>query len=80
MKILKCPCFCGKRSINARFAADIDSGTSNDWFADQGARFSFTFELRDDGYGRELPPEFIIPSGEEVWAAFRVFFDKLLEE
>ncbi len=38
----------------------------------QGARFVFTAELRDNGFGFLLPPEQIHPSGEEFWEAFKV--------
>ena len=43
----------------------------------------YTPELRDnDGFGSdfELPPDEIYPSGVEVWAAWEVMLDFLLEE
>ena len=44
-----------------------------------GTRFAFTTELRDTGlYGFVLPPEQIIPSGEEMWAGFEVVIKKIL--
>jgi len=56
------------------------SGDANDWYThDVGIRFSYTIELRDQGFGFELPPEQIIPSGEEMWAAYQVCFDKVIE-
>ena len=44
-----------------------------------GTRFAFTTELRDTGrYGFVLPPDQIIPSGEEMWAGFEVVIKKIL--
>jgi len=56
------------------------SGASDDWYKGVlGSRFAFTTELRDTGnYGFVLPKEQIIPSGEEMWAAFEVVIAKLL--
>jgi len=43
-------------------------GSASDWVHDQGA-FGFAVELRDTGfYGFELPPDQIIPTGEENFA------------
>ena len=40
------------------FLADPASGDANDWYThDVGIRFSYTIELRDQGFGFELPPE-----------------------
>ncbi len=45
----------------------IASGTSLDWGWDEAGAYSFTYELRDTGnFGFVLPPEQIIPSGEEI--------------
>lgn len=57
------------------------AGASDDWYKGiLGARFVYTTELRDTGrYGFRLPPEQIIPSGEELWAAFKVQFEKMIE-
>jgi len=55
------------------------AGASDDYYASEGVRFSYTPELRDNGFGFLLPPEFIIPSGEEFFAALSVFLDKLME-
>merc|ERR1712029_80085 len=42
-------------------------------------RFAFTTELRDTGrYGFILPPDQIIESGEEIWAAMEVIIKQLL--
>merc|ERR1712029_203776 len=56
------------------------SGAADDWYKGVlGSRFAFTVELRDTGnYGFLLPPEQIIPSGEEMWAAMEVVIQKLL--
>lgn len=49
----------------------LASGTSLDWAWDETGSYSWTFELRDTGeFGFLLPPEQIIPSGEEILAAF----------
>merc|ERR1711997_957958 len=56
------------------------AGASDDWYKGVlGARFAYTAELRDTGfYGFVLPKEQIIPSGEEMWAAFEVVIAKML--
>merc|ERR1711936_228642 len=47
------------------------AGASDDWYKSLGMRYAFTTELRDTGHhGFELPKSQIIPSGEEMWAAF----------
>lgn len=60
----------------------ITTGTASDWFygddasqTNKGFRAAgFTIELRDTGrYGFLLPPEQIIPTGEEITAA-AIFF------
>merc|ERR1711978_175977 len=56
------------------------SGDANDWYThDVGIRWSYTIELRDQGFGFQLPPIYIIPSGEEMWEAYKVCFNKVLE-
>ena len=47
------------------------SGTSTDWAYEKGGvKFSFGVELRDTGrHGFLLPPNQIIPTGEEIYAA-----------
>jgi hypothetical protein len=49
----------------------LSSGSSCDWFHDESKiPLSFGFEARDTGrYGFELPPDQIVPSGEENFAA-----------
>lgn len=48
-------------------------GSSVDWVYDTaGVTFTYTFELRDTGrYGFVLPPDQIIPSGEEIYASIK---------
>ena len=60
--------------------SDPAAGASDDWYKGAlGSRFAYTTELRDTGfYGFVLPPEQIIPSGEEMWAAFEVVIAKML--
>jgi extracellular matrix protein 14 len=44
-----------------------------------GAHFSYQVKLRDTGsYGFLLPPENIVPTGEEMYAAMKYFADYLL--
>ena len=66
-------------SSSSSSSADIHSGTALDWYASEGSRFSYVTELRDMGYSFLLPPEQIIPSGEEMWAAFEVIIKKIIE-
>ena len=60
--------------------SDPAAGASDDWYKGVlGSRFAYTTELRDTGfYGFVLPPDQIIPSGEEMWAAFEVVIAKML--
>ena len=82
-------------------SSDPASGDANDWYThDVGIRWSYTIELRDQGFGFQLPPIYvrdilnyerivkshnrhyllqIIPSGEEMWEAYKVCFNKVLE-
>ena len=55
------------------------SGTSLDWGWDEAGAYSWTFELRDTGQnGFILPPDQIIPSGEEIFEAFLYVGDQVL--
>ncbi|XP_071975590.1 carboxypeptidase O-like [Engystomops pustulosus] len=48
----------------------FDSGSSGDWATDIGIKFSYTFELRDNGtYGFVLPEDQIKPTCEETTTA-----------
>ena len=62
-------------------ATDPAAGASDDWYKGVlGTRFSFTTELRDTGrHGFILPKEEIIPSGEEIWAAFEVVIKRMIQ-
>ncbi|XP_070611008.1 carboxypeptidase A1 isoform X2 [Erythrolamprus reginae] len=52
-----------------------DGGTI-DWTYDQGVKYSYTFELRDNGrYGFLLPANQIIPTAEETWLALMVIME-----
>lgn len=54
--------------INTKLFLDIASGSTCDYIKGvYHKRLSFTYELRDQGrYGFVLPPEQIIPTGEET--------------
>lgn len=54
---------------------DPSSGTSRDWAkGDPEIEYVYTLELRDEGdYGFLLPPEQILPTGEETWAGIKAF-------
>merc|ERR1712013_860671 len=55
------------------------AGAADDWYKSIGMRYVFTTEPRDTGYyGFVLPPEQIIPSGEEMWAGFETVVNKVL--
>eukprot|EP01060_Flectonema_neradi_P036519 TRINITY_DN703_c0_g1_i2.p1 TRINITY_DN703_c0_g1~~TRINITY_DN703_c0_g1_i2.p1 ORF type:complete len:415 (+),score=94.04 TRINITY_DN703_c0_g1_i2:49-1293(+) len=57
------------------------SGLACDWIAEQTVEASgFTFELRGTPGGFVLPPDQIIPSGEEIYAAMLVWFREMLYE
>jgi len=53
------------------------TGTASDWFYDKvNITISYTIELRDTGrFGFVLPPAQIIPTGQESWAATKVFIE-----
>merc|ERR1711953_1376249 len=59
------------------------SGHSMDWTAYHPIEdiYSFAMELRDTGnYGFILPPEQIIPTGEEVWAFHLTVARQIIQE
>ncbi|KAM4626905.1 carboxypeptidase O-like [Discoglossus pictus] len=58
-----------------------NSGSSSDWAADIGIRFSYTYELRDEGtYGFQLPPEQIKPTCEEIMTGVMSMVEYLNEK
>ena len=61
--------------------ADKSSGTSRDWAAGVPViPYVYTIELRDQGWhGFELPPEQIVPSGEETWAGIQAMVEYKLD-
>eukprot|EP00732_Lithocolla_globosa_P004926 Lithocolla_globosa_v1_NODE_4774_length_1369_cov_32.773212.p1 type:complete len:412 gc:universal NODE_4774_length_1369_cov_32.773212:1334-99(-) len=80
----------GKRFVSGTWFQDLyaSSGVSQDWFyglASSGAHehraYAYTAELRPQSAlpGFLLPPEEIIPSGEEMTAAF-IYFARACEE
>ena len=57
----------------------LASGTSLDWAWDDAGVYAFTYELRDTGnFGFILPPEQIIPSGEEILESFLYVGEQVL--
>jgi carboxypeptidase A4 len=51
-------------------------GMAPDYFSSRGAEFSNTIELRPnprigEDYGFELPSEFILPNGKEIWEGIK---------
>ena len=63
------------------FYSDPAAGVSDDWYKGVlKSRFAYCVELRDNGnYGFLLPPEQIKSTGEELWAAQRVVFQKMVD-
>lgn len=57
---------------------DIVSGGSTDWYYEKlNASISFLYEMRDDGkFKFILPPEQIIPVGQEHLASLRVILQE----
>ncbi|XP_075037479.1 carboxypeptidase O-like [Mixophyes fleayi] len=57
-----------------------NSGSSADWAADIDIKFSYTYELRDEGsYGFELPPNQIQPTCEETLTSMLSLFNYMNE-
>merc|ERR1712110_1126092 len=58
------------------------SGGTLDWtLGEAGIPYSFAMELRDTGnYGFILPPDQIIPTGEEVWAFHLTVAREIIQE
>jgi len=56
------------------------SGDIGDYLYARGVQYSTCVELRDTGrYGFLLPPDQIIPTGEEIWAAAKVMGQYILD-
>ena len=70
-----------RKWLNRPFLSDPAAGASDDWYKGVlKARFAYTFELRDTGrHGFVLPEDQIKPSGEELWEAQRVIFQKMVD-
>ena len=58
------------------------SGGALDWvYAKAGIKYSYTPELRDQGtFGFILPPNQIIPSGQETFEAINVMAEAIYKE
>ena len=58
---------------------DPASGGSEDWtYGELGVKYSFSVELRDKGYyGFLLPPDQIIPSGEETFEGLKALVNAM---
>ncbi|KAJ3073263.1 hypothetical protein HK102_006037 [Quaeritorhiza haematococci] len=55
------------------------AGATDDWMTAKAGMVGYTIELRDEGrYGFVLPPEQILPVGEETWAAAKYFVNFVL--
>merc|ERR1712227_1184281 len=60
----------------------VASGGSLDWtLGELGIPYSYAMELRDTGaYGFLLPPDQIIPTGEEAWAFHMTAAREIIKE
>ena len=61
---------------------DEASGVTTDWTQDvAGIDINYTIELRDTGeYGFLLPPDQILPTGEELFAALQVLAQHVMSK
>lgn len=61
------------------FLTDQSSGTSRDWAKGvANIPYVYTIELRDTGkHGWILPPDEIIPTGQEMWAGVKATFQAI---
>lgn len=77
-------------SMNSLYGSDYKSqrssalypsgGSMDDWMFDKAEMPGFTIELRDHGeYGFILPPEYIIPTGEELLAGVLALAQAILD-
>ncbi|KAJ9142615.1 ECM14-like protein [Pleurostoma richardsiae] len=65
---------------SSRLRIESGGGSAIDWFYhEMKARYSYRIQLRDTGsYGFLLPPEHIVPTGEEMFHAMKYLGDYLL--
>jgi len=56
------------------------AGASDDYVYSRGIKYSYTVELRDQGYGFQLPPAQIKPSGAETLAAVLAMTESIAKE
>ena len=70
-----------KHNFGFNYLLDPAAGASDDWYKGVlGARFAYTVELRDTGlHGFILPADQIQPSGEELWAAHKLVFQRMID-
>ena len=61
------------------FLPDPAAGGSEDWtYGELGVKYSFSVELRDTGrYGFLLPPDQIIPTGEETFEGLKALVNSM---
>jgi len=58
----------------------VTTGTASDWFYQEGIWGAYCIELRDTGrYGFVLPPNQIIPTGEEIWNSMLYFCETVID-
>jgi len=58
----------------------ITTGTSTDWWYQEGIWAPYCIELRDTGrYGFILPANQIVPVGQEIWNSMLYFWDATLD-
>lgn len=62
------------------FLPDPAAGGSEDWtYGQLGVKYSFSVELRDTGrYGFLLPPDQIIPTGEETFEGLKALVNAMV--
>lgn len=60
--------FICEKSLSLTTILDAAAGAGDDWaYGSASIPYSYTLELRDEGYyGFQLPPEQIIPTSEEA--------------
>ena len=57
----------------------LASGCTDDWMTAKAKMVGYTIELRDTGDNEfVLPPDQIIPTGEEIWQAMKYFIDFII--